>query len=236
MTVAHQPHPVYPSKRMDLREALAPLSDGATLMYGGFGGVGTSPLLIDAILAKGTRELFLVGNDAGGPDLGCGRLIVAGRVRGMITTHIGLNPVAGQKMQAGELEVQFAAQGILAERIRAGGMGLAAVVTRVGVGGFLADGKQTIDLDGVEHLVEPALRADVAIVFADRADETGNCVYDRTARNLNPLMAPAADWTIVHAREVVPVGAIPPEHVVTPGLFVDAIVEGEGGTWRWPWQ
>jgi acetate CoA/acetoacetate CoA-transferase alpha subunit len=224
------------SRLMDVAEALEPLVDGASLMYGGFGGVGTSPLLIDAILAKGTSELTLIGNDAGGPDLGCGRLIVAGRVRQMITTHIGLNPVAGQRMQSGELEVEFAAQGILAERIRAGGMGLAAVVTRVGVGGFLANGKRTIDLDGTEHLVETALRADVAIIYADRADEAGNCVYDRTARNLNPLMAPAADWTIVHARDVVPVGDIPPEEVITPGVFVDAIVQGEGGAWRWPWQ
>jgi acetate CoA/acetoacetate CoA-transferase alpha subunit len=223
-------------KRTSVEVALEPLRDGARLMYGGFGGVGSPALLIDAILTRGTRELTLIGNDAGGPQLGCGRLIVAGRVRRMITTHIGLNPVAGQLLHDGELEVEFASQGILAERIRAGGAGLAAVVTRVGVGTFLADGKATIDLDGATHLVEPALRADVAILAADRVDPFGNCTYDKTARNLNPLMAPAADHTIVQAREVVPFGALSPEEIVTPGVFVDAVVTGEGGEWRWPWQ
>lgn len=223
-------------KRATVEEALEPLADGASLLYGGFGGVGSPPLLIDAILAKGTHGLTLIGNDAGGPELGCGRLIVAGRVRRMITTHIGLNPVAGQKMQAGELEVEFAAQGILCERIRAGGAGLGAVVTRVGVGTFLSEGKPSIVLDGSEQLVETAIRADVAILAADKVDTSGNCTYDKTARNLNPLMAAAADWTVVQAREIVPYGALSPEEIVTPGVFVDAIVTGDGGGWRWPWQ
>lgn len=223
-------------KRMDVEEALAPLRDGASLMYGGFGGVGSPPLLIEAILARGTRELTVIGNDAGGPELGIGRLLVAGLVRRMITTHIGLNPVAGQRMHDGDLEVEFAAQGILAERIRAGGAGLGAILTDVGVGTFLAEGKPTILLDGVDYLVETALRADVAILAADRVDTAGNCTYDKTARNLNPLMAPAADWTVVQAREVVSPGGLSPEEIVTPGVFVDAVVTGEGGEWRWPWQ
>lgn len=223
-------------KRLSVDDALAPLVDGSSLMYGGFGGVGSPPLLLDAILDRGVGGLTVIGNDAGGPELGIGRLVVAGRVRRMITTHIGLNPVAGQRLHDGTLEVEFAAQGILAERIRAGGAGLAAIVTRVGVGTFLADGKPTVVLDGAEHLVETALRADVAVLAADRVDTAGNCTYDKTARNLNPLMAPAADWTVVQARQVVPFGALSPEEIVTPGVFVDAVVCGRGGEWRWPWQ
>lgn len=230
------PAPPVRDKRTSLDEALEPLRDGASVMYGGFGGVGSPPLVIEAILERGTRELTLIGNDAGGPALGCGRLIVAGRVRRLITTHIGLNPVAGQLMHDGELDVEFVAQGILAERIRAGGAGLAGIVTHIGLGSFLAEGKPTVHLDGCDYLLETALRADVAILAAEQADTTGNCVYDKTARNLNPLMAPAANWTIVQAREVVPYGALDPERIVTPGVFVDAIVTGTGGDWRWPWQ
>lgn len=223
-------------KRMSVEQALAPLRDGDRLMYGGFGGVGSPALLIDAILDRGTSELTLMGNDAGGTALGCGRLIVAGRVRRMITSHIGLNPVAGRLMHDGELEVEFAAQGILAERIRAGGAGLAAILTDVGVGTFLAEGKPTMVLGGVDYLVESALRADVAVLSADRVDTAGNCTYDKTARNLNPLMAPAADHTVVQAREVVALGSLAPEEIVTPGVFVDAVVIGRGGEWQWPWQ
>lgn len=224
------------AKVATLEEALRHINDGTVLMYGGFGGVGTPPTIIEGILQKGVRNLVLIGNDAGFPDVGVGRLITAGRVRKMITSHIGSNPVAAEMMHRGELEVEFSPQGTLAERIRAGGVGLGGILTDVGIGTVAEEGKQKIRLHGREYLVESALTAQVAIVYADRADPFGNLTYVRSGRNFNPLVAMAADITIAEAREIVPLGALDPETVVTPGIFVSMVVPSRGVNWKWPWE
>lgn len=224
------------SKVATLEEALKHINDGTVLMYGGFGGIGTPPTLIEGILQKGVKDLVLIGNDAGFPNVGVGRLITAGRVRKMITSHIGSNPVAGELMHRGELEVEFSPQGTLAERIRAGGMGLGGILTDVGIGTVAEHGKQKIVLDGKEYLVETALTAEVAIVYADRADPFGNLTYIRSGRNFNPLMAMAAEITIAEANEIVPLGSLDPEAIITPGIFVNMVVPSRGVNWNWPWE
>jgi len=224
------------SKVATLEEALKYINDGTVLMYGGFGGIGTPPTLIEGILQKGVKDLVLIGNDAGFPNVGVGRLITAGRVRKMITSHIGSNPVAGELMHRGELEVEFSPQGTLAERIRAGGMGLGGILTDVGIGTVAEHGKQKIVLDGKEYLVETALTAEVAIVYADRADPFGNLTYIRSGRNFNPLMAMAAEITIAEANEIVPLGSLDPEAIITPGIFVNMVVPSRGVNWNWPWE
>ena len=219
-----------------LAEAMEHITDGITLMYGGFGGVGTSPLLIDAILRKNVRDLCLIGNDSGFPEIGIGRIICNGQAKRLITSHIGSNPTAGKLMQSGDLEVEFSPQGTLAERIRAGGAGIGAVLVDVGIGTSVAEGKPLYELNGKTYLVETPLTADVGIVYAAKADSFGNLVYRRSARNFNPLVAMASRLTIVHAEEIVEPGGLDPESVVTPGVFVDIIVTGSGGEWKWNWE
>lgn len=224
------------NKIKSLDVALSHIHDGITLMYGGFGGVGTSPLLIDGIVTKGVRDLILIGNDAGFPEVGVGRLIANNQVAKMITTHIGSNPMAGMLMSEGKLTVEFSPQGIFAERVRAGGAGIGGILSDTGIGTFIGENKQMVVSGGKDYFIEPALRAEVGIVCAKAADPFGNCVFEKTARNMNPLVAMASDITIVHAREIVPLGALDPESIVTPGVFVDVIVTGEGGLWKWSWQ
>ncbi len=223
-------------KVVPLEWALGFFHDGMTLMYGGFGGIGTPPTLTKAILESGVTGLFLIGNDAGFPEVGPGPLFVNRRVRRLLASHIGSNPVAGEQMSCGELEVEFSPQGTLAERIRAGGMGLGGVLVDVGLGTVAERGKQKLDLEGRSFLVESALTAEVAIVYAAKADPLGNLVFDKTARNFNPLVAMAGDITIVEADEIVPVGALDPECIVTPGIFVDMVVQSQGIHWTWVWE
>ncbi|WP_426377355.1 CoA transferase subunit A [Desulforudis sp. 1031] len=224
------------SKVADLEDALEYFRDGTVLMYGGFGGIGTPPTLIEGILRKGVKDLFLIGNDTGFPDVGVGRLVTAGRVRKIITSHIGSNPHAGELMHRGELEVEFSPQGTLAERIRAGGVGLAGILTDVGIGTVVENGKQKVTVDGKEYLLETALRAEVAIVHAAKADPFGNLTYIRSGRNFNPLVAMAADFTIAEADEIVPLGSLDPEVIVTPGIFVNMVIPSKGVNWRWAWE
>lgn len=224
------------SKVVTLDEALTHLRDGMSIMYGGFGGVGTPPRLIQGILDRGLRDLVLIGNDAGFPDVGVGLLVCNRRVRKMIVSHIGSNPVAGELMSRGELEVEFCPQGTLAERIRAGGVGLGGILIDVGIGTVAEEGKRRIEIDGRTYLVETALTADVALVLAARADPYGNLQYSKTARNFNPLVAMAGRITIAEAEEIVPVGALDPEDIVTPGVFVDYVVQGGDVPWRWVWE
>ena len=166
-----------------------------------------------------------------GPD----HIIQNEQVKKLITSHIGATPTTGKLMNEGKLEVEFSPQGTLAERIRAGGVGLGGILTDVGLGTLVEEGKPQIEVNGKTYLLETALRADVAIILAEKADPFGNLVYSKTAQGLNPLMAMAADLTIVDAKEIVPLGAIDPEDVVTPGAFVEVIVHG-GGDWKWGWQ
>lgn len=219
-----------------LEDALAAIADGCTLMYGGFGGIGNPPTLIEGILSKGIKDLTIIGNDTAFPWIGIGRLITAGRVKKVIASHIGSNPNAGQLMEEGTMEVVFYPQGTLAEKIRAGGVGLGGILTDVGIGTILEEGKQTVSVGGTTYMVEPALTADVAIVHASKADPFGNLVFDKSGRNFNPLVAMAGRITIAEADEIVPLGELDPECIVTPGIFVDMVIPGEGVNWAWVWE
>ncbi len=198
--------------------------DGMTIMYGGFMGVGTPEELVQALLNHGAKNLTLIGNDTAFPETGVGPLIVNKRVSRLVASHIGTNPETGRQMIAKELEVELVPQGTLAERIRCGGAGLGGVLTETGVGTIVAEGKTRQIFDGIEYLVERPLRADIAIIKAKKADRAGNLVYEKAARNFNPLMALAADLVIVEVDELVEVGEIDPEIVITPGVVVDRIV------------
>ncbi|MGZ0052915.1 3-oxoacid CoA-transferase subunit A [Brevibacillus gelatini] len=223
-------------KVVTLQEALSHFRDGMTLLAGGFGGVGNPPTLIQGILDLGVRDLILISNDTAFPHIGIGKLVTERRVKKVIASHIGSNPNAGAQMTAGELEVEFCPQGILAERVRAGGVGLGGILSDVGIGTIAEKGKQKVVLDGKEYLLETPLTAEVAIVHAKKADRFGNLVYDTSARNFNPLVAMAGDITIVEADEIVEVGELDPEEIVTPGVFVNYIVQSEGVNWRWAWE
>lgn len=223
-------------KVVPVEKALEVFHDGMTLMFGGFGGVGTPPTLIEGILERGIKDLVLIGNDSGFPQVGVGPLIVNRRARRLIVSHIGSNPEAGRQMTAGELEVEFSPQGTLAERIRAGGVGLGGILVDVGLGTVAEEGRQKLEMDGRTYLVERALTAEVAIVHARKADRLGNLVYDKTARNFNPLVAMAGETTIAEADEIVEVGGLDPEEVVTPGVFVDMVVQSQGVNWKWAWE
>jgi len=213
-------------KVIDLEQAMTLFEDGATFLFGGFGSIGTPPLLIGGLERKGVRELSVIGNDSGYPSHGVGRLISAGLVRRAVVSHIGSNPVAIEQMNAGTLHVEFVPQGTLAERIRAGGAGLGGILVDVGMGTAVEEGKRTVVVDGRPYMLEPAIRAPLAIVLADVADAYGNLRYRGTARNFNPLVAMAADVVIAEARELVPAGTLDPDSVHTPGAFVDYVLPG----------
>jgi len=200
------------------------IPDGATLMIGGFMGVGTPERLIDELVRQGKRNLIVIANDNAVPGRGIGKLVDAGLISRTIASHIGLNPETQRQMIAGSMAVDLVPQGTLIERIRAGGCGLGGVLTPTGVGTIVEEGKQRIDLNGKSYLLEAALRADFALINAFLADYLGNLSYALTARNFNPVMATAADTTIVTAEHIVPVGVISPDHVVTPAPLVDYLV------------
>ncbi|WP_207538155.1 3-oxoacid CoA-transferase subunit A [Sabulicella rubraurantiaca] len=209
---------------INAEEAAKLVPDGASVMVAGFLGVGTPERLVEALVARGARGLTVIGNDTARPGLGIGKLIDAGCVARVVASHIGTNPVTQRKMLAGEIQVDLVPQGTLAERIRAGGAGLGGVLTPTGVGTAAADGKRVIELDGREFLLEPPLRADVALLHAHEADHFFNLAYRLTATNFNPVMALAADCVIAEADEVVPIGVIPPDAVRTSGILVDYLV------------
>jgi len=214
-----------PDKTRDIEDAIAGIKDCDTVMIGGFGVPGTPMTLIHALVDHGARNLTLIKNDANEPGMGIDHLLQSGQVARLITTHLGLNSHAIGLMNSGAIQVEFNAQGILAERIRAGGAGLGAVLSDIGIGTELAAGKQVVEMNGTPYLVEPALRADVALIHADRADVFGNLAYVGTAQNFNPLMAMAARRVIVEAEAVLPLGGINANDVHTPGVFVDHVVE-----------
>jgi acetate CoA/acetoacetate CoA-transferase alpha subunit len=211
-----------------LEKAVALIPDGATIMVGGFMGVGTPEHVMDELVRQGKRNLTVICNDNAMPGVGVGKLVTAGLVKKTIASHIGLNPETQKKMFEKTIEVELVPQGTLAERIRAGGFGLGGVVTPTGVGTQVEEGKRTVELNGRAYLIETALRADFALVQAFLCDYLGNLSYALTSRNFNPLMAMAADTVIVEAEHVVPVGLIAPDHVVTPAPLVDYVVTPNG--------
>lgn len=210
-----------------LAQALERLHDGATIMMGGFGLCGIPEQAVLALAASGRRKLTIISNNAGVDDAGIGLLIANGQVRKMISTYIGENKMVEARILSGELEVELNPQGTFAERIRAGGAGLGGFYTPTGVGTVIAEGKETRMIGEREYVLEMPLRADVAFVKAYKADPHGNLVYRKTARNFNPVMATAADFTVAEVEEVVPVGTLDPDAVVTPGIYVDLVVCGE---------
>jgi acetate CoA/acetoacetate CoA-transferase alpha subunit len=209
---------------ISLERSVEMIPDGANVLIGGFMAVGTPERVVDELVRQEKRDLTVIANDTAMPDRGIGKLVAAKRVRKAIVSHIGLNPETQRQMLAGEMEVELVPQGTLIERIRAGGYGLGGVLTQTGLGTPVADGKQRVQIDGKSYLVEPALRADFALVHAFVADYLGNLGYALTARNFNPVIAMAGGTVIACADNIVPVGVIPPDHVMTPAPVVDYLV------------
>jgi acetate CoA/acetoacetate CoA-transferase alpha subunit len=214
-------------KAIALEDAVGKIPNGASLLIGGFMGVGSPHRLISELVRQGRKNLTVIANDTARPGVGIGRLIDAKAVSRLMVTHIGTNPETQRQMIAGDIEVELCPQGTLAERIRAGGYGLGGVLTPTGVGTTVAENKRQIEVDGKAFLFEAPIRADFALVGANRADYYGNLEYTLTARNFNPLMAMAGITVIAEATEIVPVGVIPPDAVVTPGVLVDHLVQRE---------
>jgi acetate CoA/acetoacetate CoA-transferase alpha subunit len=212
-------------KATNCANAIEMIPDGATLMIGGFLGVGSPHRLIDELVRQGKKNLTVIANDTGRPALGIGKLVVAKLLKKVICSHIGTNPETQKQMIAGELEVILTPQGTLAEQIRSGGFGLGGVLTATGIGTTVAEGKQIIEVNGKQFLLELPLHADFALIAAHRSDYRGNLEYDLTARNFNSVMAMSADVVIAEPNHIVPVGVIPPDAVVTPFCCVDYIVE-----------
>ena len=200
------------------------IPDGAALMIGGFLGAGTPQRLIDELVRRGRRNLTVIANDTARPGVGIGKLIDARLVRRIITSHIGTNPETQRQMLAGETQVELVPQGTLVERIRCGGFGLGGVLTPTGVGTQAAEGKRTIEIEGRSFLLELPLTAEFALINARRADYLGNLEYALTSRNFNPVMAVAASTVVAEVGDVVPVGVIPPDSVMTPHVLIDYLV------------
>ena len=208
------------------QEALGNIADGATVFLGGFGGAGQPNALIEALIEQGARELTLVSNNAGNGDKGMAALLKAGRVRRMICSfpRSADSYVFDELYRAGKIELELVPQGTLAERIRAAGAGVGGFYTPTGVGTPLADGKETRELGGRMHVFEAPLSADIALIAAEGGDRWGNLIYRKTARNFGPVMATAARRTVASVHRRLELGAIDPETVVTPGIYVTAVV------------
>ncbi len=211
-------------KAVSAEEAIAMIPNGSSVMVGGFMGVGTPERLLDELVKQRKSDLILICNDAALPGKGIGKLVDAELVSHMTASHIGLNPKVQQQMIANNIVVDLIPQGTLAERIRSGGFGLGGVLTPTGVGTTVAEGKRQIEIGGQQFLLETALRAEFALVHAFLADYSGNLAYALTARNFNPIMAMAADTVLVTADNIVPVGVIAPDHVMTPAPLVDYLI------------
>ena len=211
-------------KTLSAEEAVAMIPNGATVMVGGFMGVGTPERLLDELVRQRKSELSIISNDAAVPGKGVGKLFDTALVSTLTASHIGLNPNVQKQMMANKIAVNLVPQGTFAERIRAGGCGLGGVLTSTGIGTIVEGDKRKIEVDGKTFLLETALRSDFALIHAFLADYLGNLTYALTARNFNPVMAMAADTVIVTAEHIVPVGVIAPDHVMTPAPLVDYLV------------
>jgi len=211
-------------KSVSAEETVAMIPNGATIMVGGFMGVGTPERLLDELVRQKKGQLSIIANDTAVPGRGIGKLFDASLVASLTASHIGLNPEVQKQMMAKKIAVQLVPQGTLVERIRAGGSGLGGVLTPTGAGTVVEEGKQQIEIDGKHYLLETALRSQFALIHAFLADYLGNLSYALTARNFNPVMAMAADTVMVSAEHIVPVGVIAPDHVVTPAPLVDYLI------------
>jgi 3-oxoacid CoA-transferase subunit A len=207
--------------------AIEKLTDGVTILMGGFGLCGIPENLIAAVRRKGTKNLTIVSNNAGIDDFGIGILLQSRQVKKMISTYVGENKLFEQQVLSGELEVELNPQGTLAERLRAGGAGVPAFFTPTGVGTMVAEGKETREFDGRQYVMERGLRGQFAFVKAWKGDRWGNLIYRKAARNFNPLMATAADYVIAEVEELVELGQLDPDSIHTPGIFVNAIFQGK---------
>jgi 3-oxoacid CoA-transferase A subunit len=210
--------------KQDVQEALACVDSGQTILVGGFGLVGAPLTLIDGLIHKDINELTIVSNNLGESGKGLGILLNQNKIKKGIGSYFTSNRDVGDKYQKGEIELQLLPQGTLAESMRAGGAGLGGYYTTTGVGTQLAEGKEEREIDGIKYIFEPAIRADVAIIRAHKADTLGNLTYYKTARNFNPLMATAAKTVIAEVDEIVEAGELSPEEIVTPHLYVDVII------------
>ena len=208
-----------------MEEAISHIKDGMTIHVGGFLACGTPESIVTALVEKGVKDLTIVCNDTAFVDKGVGRLIVNNQVKKVIASHIGTNPETGKKMQAGEIEVELVPQGTLAERVRAAGYGLGGILTPTGVGTIVQEGKQVINVDGKDYLLEKPIKADVALILGTTVDEMGNVICAKTTKNFNPLMATAADLVIVEAAEIVPFGSLDPDNLDISRIFVNYIVK-----------
>ncbi|MEM4398117.1 MAG: CoA transferase subunit A [Candidatus Woesearchaeota archaeon] len=208
-----------------ISEALEGIEDNATLMVGGFGLCGIPENLILGLRDKGVKNLTCISNNAGVSDFGLGLLLQKKQIKKMISSYVGENELFEKMVLSGELEVELVPQGTLAERIRAGGAGIGGFYTPTGYGTIVAEGKETRVINGKNYVLELPLRADFALIKAYKADKAGNLIYNKTARNFNPIMATAADITIVEVEEIVEIGELDPEVIVTPGIYVDRLIK-----------
>src|SRR5213080_4955914 len=204
-------------------QAIRDISDGATIMVGGFGLCGIPENLIDALVRSGVKNLTTISNNVGVDDFGLGKCLYAGQIVKHIGSYVGENRLLEEMVLANKLDLTLVPQGTFAERLRAGGAGIPAFFTPTGVGTIVAEGKEVREFDGRPYVMERALKADFALVKAWKGDESGNLVYRKTACNFNPIMATAAAVTIAEVEQLLPVGGIPPEQVATPGIYVKAI-------------
>ncbi len=215
------------NKVISVNDAVDMIKDGMTVMVGGFMGCKNPFRIIDGLIEKGVKDLTIISNDTAFTYLGIGKLIVNKQVKKVIASHIGTNKETGNQMTSGELIVELVPQGTLAERIRAAGAGLGGILTPTGIGTVVEEGKEKLVVDGKEYLLEKPLRADVTIISGAKVDKKGNIIYSKASRNFSPLMATAADLVIVEADEIVEIGEMDPEMVMTPGIFIDYIVGGK---------
>ncbi|MDO7977218.1 acetate CoA-transferase subunit alpha [Oceanotoga teriensis] len=215
------------NKLISIEEAIENIKDGSIIMVGGFLGCGTPHKIIDALVKKGVKDLTIIANDTSYIDYGVGKLVFNKQVKKVIASHIGTNKETGRQMNEKEIEVDLVPQGTLAERIRAAGYGLGGILTPTGVGTVIEENKQKIEVNGEIYLLEDPLKADFALIYGHKVDKKGNIIYNKSTKNFNPIMATAADTVIVEANELVEIGDLDPNFVMTPGIFVDYIVGGE---------